>query len=98
VPARPRLGEDIRKARGRLPTRAPPPLNLARWTWPHDPASMATSSEQEHDLPDRPNVVGDQIHLVLTRSELALVVAGLRQYGQLPLFERLEQVLRQTQP
>ena len=54
---------------------------------------MASSSEQESDSLDEPNVAPNQVHLVLTRNELALVVSGLRQYGKLPLVERLEQIL-----
>jgi hypothetical protein len=54
---------------------------------------VASSSEQESDSLDEPNVAPNQVHLVLTRNELALVVSGLRQYGKLPLVERLEQIL-----
>jgi hypothetical protein len=54
---------------------------------------VASSSEQDSESSDKPNVAPNQVHLVLTRSELALVVSGLRQYGRLPLVERLEQIL-----
>jgi hypothetical protein len=74
-------------------TSRPPSLNLVRRYWRHDPAAVASSSEQESDSLDEPNVASDQVHLVLTRNELALVVSGLRQYGKLPLFERLERIL-----
>jgi len=39
---------------------------------------VASSSEQEHDSSDQPNVVPDQIHLVLTPSEIATIVTALR--------------------
>jgi hypothetical protein len=58
---------------------------------------VASSSEQESDSLE-PNVAPDQVHLVLTRNELALVVSGLRQYGELPLVERLEQILASFPP
>jgi hypothetical protein len=59
----------------------------------HDPADVASSSEQDSNSLDQPNVAPDRVHLVLTRNELALVISGLRQYGKLPLLERLEQIL-----
>jgi hypothetical protein len=54
---------------------------------------VASSSEQESDSSEQPNVAPDQVHPALTRNELALVFSGLRQYGNLPLIERLEQIL-----
>jgi hypothetical protein len=59
----------------------------------HGLASMASSSDPESDSLHEPNVAPNQVHLVLTRAELALVVSGLRQYGKLPLVVRLEQIL-----
>ncbi len=56
------------------------------------------SSEPDSDSSNQSNVAPDQVQLVLTRSELALVVSGLRQYGKLPLVERLEQILGQLAP
>ncbi len=70
-----------------------PPLNAGRINWLHDPAAVASSSEPDSDSSNEPNVTPDQVHLVLTRNELALVLSGLRQYGRLPLVERLEQLL-----
>jgi hypothetical protein len=71
-----------------------PPLHPARGHWSHDPSTVGSSSEQDPNTSDEPNVVHDRLHLVLTRGELIDVARALRQTGKRALAERLELILR----
>jgi hypothetical protein len=61
-------------------------------------SARVASSEHKPGSPDQPNVVSDQVHLVLSFDELATIVTALRACGLDGFAERLDAVRRQVAP
>jgi hypothetical protein len=57
-----------------------------------------TSNEQQPRSPNQPNVLPDQVHLVLNFDELATIVTALHACGLHAFAERLDIVRRQIAP
>ena len=63
--------------------------------WRHGPAAVPSKDPRAHDSEPRPNVDPDQVHLVVTLTELDILVDALRSVGNIDFADRLEHILRQ---
>jgi hypothetical protein len=60
------------------------------------PPAVTGQDTRESNLNPQLNVDPDQVHLIVTRLELDIIVDALRSVGNVDIAERLEAILRQV--